>query len=325
MRALLLYGYHPVREALRHRPHRLARVLVSATRLGRRRQEIEDLCRRHRVPCEVVPDRALAARAGPAHNGLAAELKEDAGQGEDVAGNREAASLERDAARRAGEVPGPAGEAASWEGDAAGPVEQAAGRRVGEAAGPLRGAGGRQSGAASRLPEDGTGGSAADMHELEGDPSLLVLLEDVQDPRNLGAVLRVCEGAGVGRVLIRDRGSAPITPAVAKTAAGATEWLPIERITNSAATIEALKKEGFWAYGTDPAGQPPWSVDLTGKLLLCFGGEQQGLRPRTRALCDATIGLPMRGHLGSLNLSTAAAAVLYEALRQRLRPPQSRR
>jgi 23S rRNA (guanosine2251-2'-O)-methyltransferase len=246
VRSLFLYGYHPVREALRHRPHRLARVLISATRLGHRRQEIEDLCSRHGIPCEAVPDRALAAHAGPAHNGLAAELKED--------GERPAADL----------------------------------------------------GSSPAVPA--------------GDPSLVVLLEDVQDPRNLGAVLRVCEGAGVGRVLIRDRGSAPITPAVAKTAAGATEWLAIERITNSAAAIEALKKDGFWAYGTDPGGQPPWALDLTGNLLLCFGGEQQGLRARTRGLCDATIGLPMRGHLASLNLATAAAAVLYEALRQRLRP-----
>ena len=149
-------------------------------------------------------------------------------------------------------------------------------------------------------------------------PDLVVLLEDVQDPRNLGAVLRVCEGAGVGQVLIRDRGSAPITPAAAKTAAGASEWLPVERITNSAATLEGLKKQGFWAYGSDPAGQPPWELDLTGKVVLCFGGEERGLRQRTRTLCDATIGLPMRGRLDSLNISTAAAAILYEALRQRL-------
>jgi 23S rRNA (guanosine2251-2'-O)-methyltransferase len=135
-------------------------------------------------------------------------------------------------------------------------------------------------------------------------------------------VLRVCEGAGVGQVLIRDRGSAPITPAVAKTAAGASEWLPVERITNSANDLEALKKAGFWIYGSDPAGQPPWDLDLTGKVVLCFGGEERGLRHRTRTLCDATIGLPMRGRLDSLNISTAASAILYEALRQRLRGGQ---
>ncbi len=247
---MVLYGYHPVREALRHRPHQVARVLVSAARKGARRQEIEDLCRRHGVPLAVVTEKALAAVAGPAHNGMAAEMR----------------------------------------------LEEAGGAAVAAA------------GAAPAAPELGSA----------PDPGLVVLLEDVQDPRNLGAVLRVCEGAGVGQVLIRDRGSAPITPAVAKTAAGASEWLPIERITNSAATLESLKKEGFWAYGSDPAGQPPWTLDLKGKVVLCFGGEEKGLRHRTRTLCDATIGLPMRGRLASLNIATAAAAILYEALRQRL-------
>jgi 23S rRNA (guanosine2251-2'-O)-methyltransferase len=247
---MVLYGYHPVREALRHRPHQVARVLVSAARKGARRQEIEELCRRHGVPLALVTEKALAAVAGPAHNGMAAEMR----------------------------------------------LEEAGGVAVAAA------------GAAPAAPE--LGGAP--------DPGLVVLLEDVQDPRNLGAVLRVCEGAGVGQVLIRDRGSAPITPAVAKTAAGASEWLPIERITNSAATLEALKQEGFWAYGSDPAGEPPWRLDLTGKVVLCFGGEEKGLRHRTRTLCDATIGLPMRGRLASLNIATAAAAILYDALRQRL-------
>jgi 23S rRNA (guanosine2251-2'-O)-methyltransferase len=258
---MVLYGYHPVREALRHRPHQVARVLVSAARKGRRRDEIEDLCRRHRIEIAVVTDKALAAVAGPAHNGMAAEMRlEEPG--------RAAAA----AAAGAGVAPVPA------------------------------------------VPE--LGGAP--------DPDLIVLLEDVQDPRNLGAVLRVCEGAGVGQVLIRDRGSAPITPAVAKTAAGASEWLPIERITNSAATLEALKKDGFWAYGSDPEGEPPWHLDLTGKVVLCFGGEEKGLRHRTRTLCDATIGLPMRGRLASLNIATAAAAILYEALRQRLQGSRGR-
>jgi 23S rRNA (guanosine2251-2'-O)-methyltransferase len=233
---MFLYGYHPVREALRHRPHEIARVLVSAARAGRRREEIEEACRRHRVAFEVVPERALAEIAGPAHNGMAAEVR---------------------------------------------------------------------AGAAAPQPAAGA------------DPGLVVLLEDVQDPRNLGALLRVCEGAGAGRVLIRDRGSAPVSPTVAKTSAGATEWLEIERITNSGVEIERFKAEGFWVYGTDPEGDPPWEVDLSGKVVLCFGGEEKGLRARTRQLCDRMIGLPMRGRVGSLNIATSAAAVLYEAVRQR--------
>jgi 23S rRNA (guanosine2251-2'-O)-methyltransferase len=208
---------------------------VSAARSGRRRDEIEEACRRHRVPFEVVPEKVLAQIAGPAHNGMAAEVRA-------------------------------------------------------EAAAPAAGG---------------------------ADPELVVLLEDVQDPRNLGAVLRVCEGAGVGRVLIRDRGSAPVSPTVAKTAAGATEWLNVERITNSGMEIERLKEEGYWVYGTDPAGDPPWEVDLAGKVVLCFGGEEKGLRARTRQLCDRMIGLPMRGQVGSLNIATSAAAVLYDAVRQR--------
>lgn len=231
---MYLYGFHPIREALRHRPHEVARVLVSASRAGARRAEIEEACTRHRVPCQVISERELSALAGKVHNGFAAEV------------------------------------------------------RVGQEVSPSA-----------------------------GDLELVVLLEDVQDPRNLGALLRVCEGAGVGEVLIRDRGSAPVSPTVVKTSAGASEWLSIERIANSGTEIERRKKDGFWVYGTDPAGDPPWEIDLNGKVLLCFGGEEKGLRSRTRQLCDRTIGLPMGGRVDSLNIATAAAAILYEAVRQR--------
>lgn len=150
-----------------------------------------------------------------------------------------------------------------------------------------------------------------------GDPDLLVLAEDVQDPRNLGALIRVCEGAGVGRVLVRDRGSAPLSPAAVKASAGAAEWLPVERVTNSADTIRRLKEEGYWVYGAAAGGEAPWRTGLTGKVLLVFGGEEKGMRRLTRELCDGLVGLPMRGRVESLNLATAAAAVLYEAVRQR--------
>lgn len=169
-------------------------------------------------------------------------------------------------------------------------------------------------GFAARLADTGRGGSAASAIDSE----LVVLVEDVQDPRNLGALLRVCEGAGVGRVLIRDRGAAPLSPAAAGAAAGAVDWLPVERITNSAQEIERLKQDGFWVYGADATGEPPWTVDLSGPIVLCIGGEARGLRRRTRSLCDGLLGLPMRGRVESLNLSTAAAALLYEAVRQRL-------
>ncbi len=136
----------------------------------------------------------------------------------------------------------------------------------------------------------------------------------------------MCEGAGVGKVVIRDRGSAPLSAASVKTSAGAAEWLDIERVTNSASTIESLKKDGYWVYGAAGAAGPegaegsgtaPWEVDLKGKIVLCLGGEEKGLRARTRKECDGLLGLPMQGRVESLNVATAAAALLYEALRQR--------
>jgi 23S rRNA (guanosine2251-2'-O)-methyltransferase len=130
-------------------------------------------------------------------------------------------------------------------------------------------------------------------------------------------LIRVCEAAGAGRLLVRDRGSAPLSPAAVKASAGAAEWLAVERVTNSSDTIRRLKDEGFWVYGAAAEGPPAWQADLTGKVLLVFGGEEKGLRRLTRELCDGLVGLPVRGRVESLNLSTAAAAILYEAVRQR--------
>ena len=145
----------------------------------------------------------------------------------------------------------------------------------------------------------------------------MVLAEDLQDPRNLGALVRVCDGAGVGKLVLRDRGSAPLSAIAVKASAGAAEWLSIERVPNSARYIETMKEEGFWVYGTDPTGEPAWEIDFKGKVLLCIGGEQKGLRSLTRKKCDRMVGLPMRGRVESLNVATAAAAVLFEAVRQR--------
>jgi 23S rRNA (guanosine2251-2'-O)-methyltransferase len=151
-----------------------------------------------------------------------------------------------------------------------------------------------------------------------GDPGLVLLVEDVQDPRNLGALLRVCEGAGVGRVLVREHGSAPLSETAIKASAGAASWLDVERIGSAAQALERLKQEGYWIYGLAMEGEPPWQIDLTGKVVICVGGEHDGLRRLTRETCDRLIGLPMRGRVESLNLATAAAAVLYEAVRQRV-------
>jgi 23S rRNA (guanosine2251-2'-O)-methyltransferase len=150
-----------------------------------------------------------------------------------------------------------------------------------------------------------------------GDPQLVVLAEDVQDPRNLGALLRVCEGAGVGRVLVREHGSAPIGDTAVKASAGAATWLDVEPIGSSAQVLAQLKQDGFWIYGLEMGGAPPWELDLKGKVVICVGGEHEGLRRLTKETCDHLVGLPMRGRVESLNLATAAAAVLYEAVRQR--------
>jgi 23S rRNA (guanosine2251-2'-O)-methyltransferase len=150
-----------------------------------------------------------------------------------------------------------------------------------------------------------------------GDSEFVLLVEDVQDPRNLGALLRVCEGAGVGRVLVREHGSAPLSETAVKASAGAASWLEVERIGSPAQALERLKEEGYWIYGLAMEGEPPWEIDLKGKVVLCVGGEQDGLRRLTRESCDRLVGLPMRGRVESLNLATAAAAVLYEAVRQR--------
>lgn len=175
-----------------------------------------------------------------------------------------------------------------------------------------------------RLADGSHNGLAAELAEASAaaaarivDSDLVVLLEDVQDPRNLGALLRVCEGVGVGRVLIRDRGSAPLTPTVRRTSAGAAEWLEVERVPNSAGALARLKEEGFWVYGAAAEGEPVWQVDLTGKTVLCFGGEERGLRALTRKRCDRLVALPMAGRVESLNVATAAAAILFEARRQR--------
>lgn len=163
--------------------------------------------------------------------------------------------------------------------------------------------------------------AAGRREEDAGDSAFVVLAEDIQDPRNLGALLRVCEGAGVGRVLVREHGSAPLSETAMKASAGAAEWLVPEPIGSSAQALERLKDEGYWVYGLAAGGDPPWEIDLRGKIVLCVGGEHEGLRRLTRERCDRLVGLPMRGRVASLNLATAAAAVLYEAVRQRSEDP----
>lgn len=149
--------------------------------------------------------------------------------------------------------------------------------------------------------------------------ALVVALDQVQDPHNLGAVCRSAEAAGASGVVIPERRAAGITGAVAKASAGAVEHLAIARVRNLADWLAAAKTaEGLWVYGTDAeAPRAHTDVELTGRVVLVLGSEGGGIRPRVAGACDALVAIPMRGRVASLNVSAAAAVLLFEAMRQR--------
>ncbi len=153
---------------------------------------------------------------------------------------------------------------------------------------------------------------------LSGEPGtrFLFLLDEIQDPQNLGAILRVAEGVGAG-VVVPERGSAPLSDAVSRSSAGAVERVPIARVGNLRRFIDLLKREGFRVVGLDPSGVEIFGINLRGDLALVVGREGKGLRRLVREGCDQLARLPMRGALASLNVATAMAAASYEAVRQR--------
>lgn len=155
--------------------------------------------------------------------------------------------------------------------------------------------------------------------ELLGiDNALVIVLDQVQDPRNLGAVCRSAEAAGAAGVVIPDRRAAAVTAATAKASAGAVEHLMIARVRNISDWIAEAKDAGFWVWGADGrAEQAPWQVDLTGKTALVLGTEEKGLRPRVAENCDGLIAIPQSGRVDSLNVSVAAGVMIFEAIRQR--------
>lgn len=145
---------------------------------------------------------------------------------------------------------------------------------------------------------------------------LLFVLDEVQDPHNLGAVIRVAEAIGAG-IVVHERGSAPLSETVARSSAGAVERVPIFRAKNLRRFLDHLKNEGFRVIGLDPEGRDYFELDLRGDLALVLGAEGKGMRRLVREGCDELGRLPMRGKVASLNVSTAAAAAGYEAVRQR--------
>jgi 23S rRNA (guanosine2251-2'-O)-methyltransferase len=155
---------------------------------------------------------------------------------------------------------------------------------------------------------------------LEPDDALVVVLDQIQDPRNLGAVARVAECAGASGLVIPERRTAEVTPAAAKASAGAVEHLPVAQVRNIADFLDEAKMKEAWVYGA--AADAPTAYDepdYKGRVVLVLGSEGKGLRPRVAQHCDQLISLPILGRVESLNVSTAAAAILYGILQSRRR------
>jgi 23S rRNA (guanosine2251-2'-O)-methyltransferase len=159
----------------------------------------------------------------------------------------------------------------------------------------------------------------ADAYELAAvERPLLAVLDRVTDPRNLGAVARSAEGAGATGIVVPAHGSAVVTPVVARASAGAIEHVPIAVVTNLARYLEEVKGADLWVFGAaGEEGTSMWETDLSGGVALVLGAEGKGLRPLVRRTCDALVSIPLAGRVESLNVSVAAALLLYESRRQR--------
>lgn len=245
----LLYGVHPVREALRSRRRRLYRCL---TRPGDARPEIAEILQ-------------LAREAGVRHEETKGELLADSL--EPGSGNAQGVLLE------------------------AGPLPECPRAR------------------------DLLANGANFPHGIR-----LVALDGVEDPQNVGAIARVADAAGVAGLVLTDRRSPPLSPALARASAGAIEWLPVARVTNLPRALEELKQEGLWVVGADPAGPDDiFSVPdrlLAGNLVVVLGAEGKGLRPGVVRLLDHPLRIPMLGRVASMNVATAAAVMLFELVRR---------
>lgn len=152
----------------------------------------------------------------------------------------------------------------------------------------------------------------------KGEKPFLILLDGIEDPHNLGAILRTANLVGAHGVIIPKNRAVGLTPTVAKASAGAINYTPVAKVTNLVNTIEELKKEGLWFACADMDGEIMYDADLTGALGLVVGSEGSGVSALVKKHCDLTAAIPMRGELGSLNASVAASVLAYEVLRQRL-------
>lgn len=151
-----------------------------------------------------------------------------------------------------------------------------------------------------------------------GEIPFFLALDQLQDPRNLGALLRTADAFGVHGVVLPRHHAVGLTEAAARTAMGAVEYVPVARVANLVSALETLKKSGIWVHGaTVGMGVAPWAADLTGPSCLVLGSEGEGLRPLVARTCDVMLSVPMRGGVGSLNVAAAGAALCYEVARQR--------
>lgn len=153
---------------------------------------------------------------------------------------------------------------------------------------------------------------------LAAEGAFVIALDQVQDPRNLGAVARSAEAAGAAGLVITERRAASVTAVACKASAGAVEHLPIARVRNLADWMASARDAGAWLYGADADSPTSYTgIDMTGRLVLLLGGEGSGLRPRVAESCDGLVSIPLRGKVDSLNVSAAAAVLAFEAARVR--------
>ena len=152
----------------------------------------------------------------------------------------------------------------------------------------------------------------------KGEEPFIFLLDNIEDPHNLGAIIRTANLAGAHGVIIPKRRAVGLTATVAKTSAGALNYTPVAKVTNLAATIEELKKEGLWFVCADMGGESMYRMNLTGPIVLVIGNEGEGVSRLVREACDFTASIPMKGDIDSLNASVAAGVLAYEIVRQRL-------
>ncbi len=151
----------------------------------------------------------------------------------------------------------------------------------------------------------------------KNEPPFIVICDEIQDPHNLGAIIRTAEAAGAHGVIIPKRRSAGLNSTVFKTSAGAASWIKTARVNNISETVRTLKKQGIWVYAAEADGTPFYKTDLSGPIALVIGSEGQGVSRLVRENCDAVLSIDMYGRVNSLNASVSAAVLIYEAVRRR--------